>query len=666
MKINALQGFRYFVTTVSNDKGTYNITPKLAMGSLRIAMATTYENLISTHLTNLHSTTATTASLAQVKRNHMTAIRWFMRCVSKSETSPVGDELGLQFDALVRQHLEHAKLTDRSKRDRRSLLNLWRETFKTVASKDTPPSRRERRSAALIPSRLTPFEDKLREGLKAARLTPKRAAKLAGVSTSAISRWTRGALPNTRTTKPLDQLDVVLGFQPGTLNEALQETKAPGALAQKKNAYRQRMKKLAALKPTPVEPLPQFVREWKDFLRYKTAPAPDLKRSSRAKWSTLLKEKTITAPNWFCTVGGNFVSPAASINWGVVQAFIAYLRTPAKDGGFGLTDEAAQTLAWFAVPEAIEGYFAFKTMRSDGLRHNGQGVLCRLAISLLHPVHGYLTQQSAMAERLPAEYRPADTWARMCEQSRMAATSLKAGCHDKSRNPAEPLEPLLSLSDPLQPIFEAMQRIRANGDIAPQGSKAEAIARRDELLLGLLVFNPLRVNNIVTLTYRPDGTGEVFKDTAGVWTIRLSAGRMKNRERLKNQVYTVRLPEWLGRLVDDYVTHHRDKLSRSQGGEYFFLSSSGKRFDSITNHFLRLTRRNIPTCSGFGPHAMRHLVATNWLNKHPNDFLTVAELLNDTLEVVLQNYAHLKKDAAFGRYNDYLQAYTEQPSISVK
>lgn len=657
MKHNALQSYRYSVTSLSNDKGIYTITPGLAMGSLRIAMATTYATLISSHLANLQST-ASAASFAQVKRNHMTALRWFMRCLSKNETSPVGDEFGPQFDALIRQHVERLNLSDRSKRDRRSLLNLWRDTFKAIATQEPPTSKAGRRCAALVPSQLTPFEAKLRDGLKAARLTAKRAATIAGISTSAISRWTRGALPNIRTTKPLDQLDPVLGFLPGTLNAALQQTKAPGIVAQQKNAFRQRLKNQAVANAVAIVPLPQLMREWKDFVRYKTTPAPELKRSSRATWSTVLKEHTASKPEWFCVVNGHFVSPSADFSWGVVLSFLGYLQTPSETGGFGIPKEDAQTLAWLAVPEAIEGYFAFRTKRSDGLRHNGHSVFCRLVISMLHHEHGYLTQQPDMAKNLPHSFRP-KSWARMCEQARKAASSLKAGCHDKSRDPAEPLEPLLALDDPLQPIFDAMRRLRVTGDAAPKGSKTEAVARRDELLLGLLVFNPLRVKNIMTLTYRPDGTGEIFKDSAGVWTIRLSAGRMKNRVRLKNQVYIVRLPDWLGRLVGDYVTNYRDKLLHTQTCDYFFLSSTGKRFDNITPHFFKLTKRHIPICSGFGPHAMRHLVATNWLTKNPNDFLTVAELLNDTLEVVLQNYAHLKKDAAFSRYNDYLQTYAD-------
>lgn len=51
---------------------------------------------------------------------------------------------------------------------------------------------------------------------------------------------------------------------------------------------------------------------------------------------------------------------------------------------------------------------------------------------------------------------------------------------------------------------------------------------------------------------------------------------------------------------------------------------------------------------------MRHIVATDWLTHHPDDYLTVAELLNDSLTVVIQEYAHLKKDAAFSRYESHV------------
>lgn len=60
-------------------------------------------------------------------------------------------------------------------------------------------------------------------------------------------------------------------------------------------------------------------------------------------------------------------------------------------------------------------------------------------------------------------------------------------------------------------------------------------------------------------------------------------------------------------------------------------------------------------------HAFRHLVATDWLTAHPNDYLTVAQLLNDELDTVIKNYAHLKRDKSFLRYEDHLSSILGQP-----
>jgi len=73
-------------------------------------------------------------------------------------------------------------------------------------------------------------------------------------------------------------------------------------------------------------------------------------------------------------------------------------------------------------------------------------------------------------------------------------------------------------------------------------------------------------------------------------------------------------------------------------------------------HVAKLTKRFIPECPGFGTHAFRHLVATDYPRKSPNDFLTVAVLLHDRLETVLAAYAHLREDESFARYEAHLKA----------
>ncbi len=88
-----------------------------------------------------------------------------------------------------------------------------------------------------------------------------------------------------------------------------------------------------------------------------------------------------------------------------------------------------------------------------------------------------------------------------------------------------------------------------------------------------------------------------------------------------------------------------------------FISSKetkAVKWESLDRHIQKLTKILVPESPGFGAHAFRHLVATDWLTKNPNDFLTVAELLNDRLETVIAHYAHLKKDQSFDRYENYV------------
>lgn len=43
----------------------------------------------------------------------------------------------------------------------------------------------------------------------------------------------------------------------------------------------------------------------------------------------------------------------------------------------------------------------------------------------------------------------------------------------------------------------------------------------------------------------------------------------------------------------------------------------------------------------FGPHAFRHIVATDYLKRYPGAFQLVAHLLNDHLQTVIKEYGHV-------------------------
>lgn len=116
------------------------------------------------------------------------------------------------------------------------------------------------------------------------------------------------------------------------------------------------------------------------------------------------------------------------------------------------------------------------------------------------------------------------------------------------------------------------------------------------------------------------------------------------------------MASWLHSRLDDYVNNVRPRLLSGTDSSYFLLTADGHRMHNFSRLVFRLTRNYISGCMGFGPHSFRHIVATDWLKKHPNDFLTVAELLGDSVETVIREYAHLKQDSAFSRFETYVSA----------
>ncbi|MNR67133.1 hypothetical protein D3C85_1909720 [compost metagenome] len=56
-------------------------------------------------------------------------------------------------------------------------------------------------------------------------------------------------------------------------------------------------------------------------------------------------------------------------------------------------------------------------------------------------------------------------------------------------------------------------------------------------------------------------------------------------------------------------------------------------------------------------HAVRHIVATDFLNRNPGHYTVVAALLHDKLETVLKHYAHRKSESAFNLHEEHMRSF---------
>ena len=655
LEIKDLRTFRYSVTEPHNVI-TYNIPPWLGR---QLDMAITYEKLIEKHLTKLEQESKPT-SFKQVSRNHLSALNGFLKTVKKTETSPVGTEMAGDFDAVVKLHLAESALSVRSCADRRTLLSAWRLTFEVAGVPAAPAPAappRMRPNASSVAINTNPFEAGLKSALKAAKLSPKSAARLARVSTGALSRWTRGALPNKRSVPTLFKLEKFFGLPDKTLLNLW--TEAQAAMAPVATVASRERAGVQSVRPYVLKDadISDALRcEWTQYFQFKTVTKPSkLSRSLRGRWSLADASSNSTMPNAMNSVG-NKVSPSANFCWSLFASYLGFLCLSRDEGGYGLAKSEVQTLAWLTVPEAIDAFLEFRTDRSGGLKHGGHRVFCSYVSSMVRVGNGYLTQLGDFSKKIPEEASVGRTWQEMCQETFELVAEWKRDAKDLSRDPTGPLKFFFYLEFFLKPVFDAMRSLRNRAEFAPSKSMEEAILRRDELVLGLLISNPLRATNLINLTYKEGGSGGIQKDQSGAWRIKIPGNQFKNRGRVAQEIYDVPVAGWLTDLVTDYVRDFRPVLLGSTPDKgYLFLSSKGGgRFNALNRQVFNVTKEHIPQCGGISPHAFRHLVATEWLTRNPNDFITVAALLNDTIEVIMKTYAHLKKATSFDRYEAYV------------
>ena len=658
-QIKDLRLLRYSVT----GRGNVHSSAEFVLSSLAtftVTMSSTYGKLIEEHLARLQSTTKPDA-FNQVSRNHMTALRAFMRHHQKNETTSIGPELGEEFDSAVKAHLAGSDLSERTRADRRSILNAWRATFVERGLSSEPLSRIKARRI-VTDAGLTPFESTLKDAIKKAQTTAKSAARKAGISTSALQRWTNGAIPNVRTVETLNRLDAVLGLETGSLARALRETvNKSGDLPQ--TPFRERQKKNCRDHYTLKLPelTPQFMCEWRGLFDFKTsAHTGDLKRSTRGRWLLTDAKASSTKPNAINS-RGSAICASAAVVWTHVSAFIGFLRLPVERGGYGVDPDQAQALAWLACPHAIDAFLQFMSDRADGICHTGHSFFATFVISLTNPQTGYLAQCPQLFDRLPADAVAGRSPSDLCRLASEMAKAWKSQSSGKSRDPLDAIRSLVELDEPLAPIIQAMGRLRRIGNAAAAGSKTELLARRDELIFGLLIACPLRSKNMVTLTYSANNSAGIYRTTAGKWRIRIPLANLKNGGSKRNMAaYDVPIAGWLHSRIEDYVNTVRPQMVKGIDPGYFLLTDDGKRLRNFSKLVAKLTRMYVPGCMGFGPHGFRHIVATDWLKKYPNDYLTVSELLGDTMQTVIREYAHLKQDVAFSRYETYVSGLLDE------
>ena len=639
-RYNELPKSRYKVSaTINGVKLDLKDTSLGPVWELRLNI--NYKNLVEELREQLCANDNTSG--IQQFRNHLTTLSGFLTAIGKEDDSRVGHELKSGYVASVNAYIDMLVLSERTKADRRSHLNKWKSIADAIESK-----------ARGVAKPLKSFNVALRDSLVASNMSKAAFITNTGVSKSVLAKWLSGAQPNQRTITAIHRAENELGLSRGELTNLIRaDNKALKSDFVGEIGYRTRLAEAikSPYKLRPEEVSAELLKEWKDFFRYKTAVIVSLKRTEKGVWRLKPIEKCAKTVGEACI--NNLTSPSGLIMWRNILNFLGFLRLPIDQEGYGLALHDVQTIAWFAHPDAINAYLEFIKSRSGGISHGTHKRICAETICLLNYESGYLGQQPEFMEKLKVSSIPSGMdWRMMCEKTSEVAKVWKNQSKDKSRSTEEPIAALLALPYALDPVFKAIKQLDIQAAGMPSGGMVQARLKRDALLLAFLVSNPLRVLNFKIMTWLPDNTGNLYKDGNTSWRLRFDATDIKT-----DKPYNVKIASWLVNRLEAYIEEYRNTLLESRHSNYLFVSSQvskAVKWESLDRHIQKLTKNLVPESPGFGAHAFRHLVATDWLTKNPNDFLTVAELLNDRIETVIAHYAHLKKDQSFDRYENYV------------
>ncbi|KNE27043.1 hypothetical protein [Achromobacter spanius] len=628
-------------------------------------MDTTYLQLIGVHEHNLTFIRGPISD--QVLRNHKAALNSYLAFCNRTVESRIGREFTVEFARQSRAYGAFIATDNRkSAADKLSILRAWKRTvdkhvretmLKTMAGHST-------------------FHKELRLAIAASGQCLKEIAKAIYTEVKTLNSWCEGVTPIYAAIPALRRLEKHLNLEQGFLERKIvfptKNGKVPTVASADKYEIRLRETRKDSYYVLPADFSQSLLDEWTVFVHYKTCQHPiGLKRGSRAAWRSLPIEKAgihvkkqplaHPAPGLVCS--------SAHKNLQLLQGFLGFLTKARGSGratsGLGLQLEKVDSLAVFAIPEFVDSYLEFVKARSGDIVHNGHSNAAGVICGMCREIEGYLWQQPEIFASRVEQFSKGRSWLELCAQTVEVCRSWqRKAAGKKSRDPKAILQPLFAMSDMLHPFKEAIMKLDLAAAAASPGSVHQATYKRDALILGLCLFNPLRHRTLTITKYiepkkASQSTSNLYQADDGQWWLRFEKGDFKNDES-KDEDYSSPITRDLSHRIEQYLEVFRPILVRNNTEAiYLFPNRHGDQINDIGEVIARLARNFIPEVRRLRVHALRHIVATDFLRRNPGKYTLLAGLLHDTLATVLKTYAHGKTESAFRAHEENMKGFYE-------
>lgn len=631
--------FHYFVPNSNNGRSKRQLSRQDRARRRRMSIKTfTFNQLKELMIQRVGSSNLPSrASLP----NLVSALEQFSKERGSPMDSPIGSLLRISYYKARDAHLEQLKLEGRTRSyigNRKNLLSYWRRLILAFDREHAKGQETQLQSA---------LKELIDGGLHIRRL-----AREAGVPLATLRSWLAGTRPQRKSVTHLQKIERYAGMVSGTLVDHILPMGAQESGAREipdRIAYRSTLRTLSAdhFRLKPVRANEQFRAEWVDLVRFKTTTFTSTHGLLSDRYGENRQWRLLSKPNarlpehpWVHMVNGRYC-PSAELAFQHTAQYIGWLQLCFERGGLAMAAEDAQTLAHLCNEEYLTRFVDWRIQRSGGSINRGSSALLETVSTLCHPKYGFLVQRPDIGQKVSVS-DPA-IWIEQCVSTReFAVNAMKRLLRRQrpSRDPFEPIQAIIALDNPLEAITDALKRMDADRPMT--GGTWEAIWSRDRLLLALTASNPLRARNLKELTYRDDNTGQLRRDADGGWRIVIRSESFKNSAgAAKDRDYDMPVQQGVWPYIDQYVKTYRPVLARS-GTELVFVSSKAgdREWADLNRRYQALTRKYVHNCNGFGPHSIRHIVATGIL-KASGSVAAAALVLFDREDTVRKFYARL-------------------------
>lgn len=613
-------------------------------------------------------------------KNMLSTLNVFMKRFKFRDEDIVGTEFDVEFDHYIKLFREQLILdgkAERTIRDRCEYLVRWKDLVANIADTSELPET---------------FHEALTEAIHRRRMTLSELSGYTKLAVSTLGIWARGETRPTREVESnIRKIETALRLPEGTLAKKLdfvikrkQITAAAKSNKLETTSYQKRLSGYfkKELRLDYLIEIPEKIKsEWRQVIRFKISTVRE-HSSKNDVWRVKPRNKIGYKPKWYSLTDDGQVVPTADACWSFLSRYFSWCTLSQEHGGAGYPIERVNSLAWLLNEKLVKTFLQWMQQRSGSVLHGGITSFLTNAVMLLRPDTGWVWLNHQLANNLDAKAQKAclgfdpvgqdpddlaEAWRARC---RAVWQTYHKDLHflsnhrslRKSRDPREPIADILAHHRPISVIMDMLANLKKNPPLCIQ-TKRYAVWTRDVLLLAWMSANPLRVGHLATMTYRPDNTGNLYRHEDESWHYRCGIDDFKNSPKQymnsPEGMYDVSLPQYVGEAIEEYLKEGRPMLAGAFEGDFFFLPEkfanqtaydrSGEEVPMLTDRWntgaistrLKLVTRALRDGKpGFGAHAFRHIVATDYLKRYPGGFKMVADLLCDRLDTVMNEYSH--------------------------